>query len=135
MGVYKDLEAEFDYEIVEEFLGHFSYQSENLDRLIIDLNDPDKFTNNINELFRIFHTIKSASAYLKIEPVNKVVTLAEEILEECRILEGAASEALINWLLRISAQLQAYRDDLENDHETFTPLDKAIIKVPTEYLR
>ncbi len=135
MGVYQNLEKEFDFDIVEEFFGHYSMMTENLEALIVKLDDPDLYRHSVDELFRIFHTIKSASAYLKITPVNKVVTLAEEVLEECRGLEGRASDALIEWLLIVSDQLAAYREDLEEDAEAFSPLNTKIIKIPTEYLK
>lgn len=135
MGIYQQLESEFDYEIVEEFLGHYSMMVESMDRLIVNLKDPVHYSNNINELFRIFHTIKSASSYLHITPVQKLVTLGEDILEECRNIKGAASDDLINWLLSVSEQLTLYKEDLELDHEKFSTLNKNIIKVPTNYLR
>jgi len=135
MGVARRLEENFDYEIVEEFLNHYTFMVESLDNLIVNLKDEKYYKNNINELFRIFHTIKSASAYLQITPIQKVVTLTEEILEECRMLEGAASEELINWLLCVSDQLNLYKEDLENDHDTFSPTGKELIKVPIDYLR
>ncbi|HHD77999.1 MAG TPA: phosphorelay protein [Campylobacteraceae bacterium] len=135
MGICQDLENRYDYDIVEEFLGHFGMLVESLEKLIVALDDPALFRRNINELFRIFHTIKSASGYLMITPVNKVVTLAEEVLEECRQLEGSASDTLINWLLVVSDQLNAYREDLEQDREHFTKTDSRIVKIPTLYLK
>lgn len=135
MGIYQELEKEFDYDIVEEFFGHYTMMTESLEQLIVKLEEPAFYTKNINELFRIFHTIKSASGYLKLTPVTKVVTLAEEVLEECRNLEGAASDALINWLLVVSDQLARYKEDLETDALSFSKLDPKIIKVPTNYLK
>lgn len=135
MGVYSNLEASFDYDIIEEFLNHYSFMTDALENLIIKLEDPEYYPNNINEIFRIFHNIKSASGYLKLTNINKIVLLGEEVLEECRELEGAASDELINWLLRISDQLNLYRKDIENDVEEFSPLDHNIIKIPTHYLR
>ncbi len=135
MGIFKRLESEFDYDILEEFLGHFGTMSEAMEPLIVKLEKPEWFDRNVNELFRIFHNLKSASGYLKITPINKLVTLAEEVLEECRELEGPASEALIEWLLKISDQLDRYRVDLESDAENFSPLDHTIIKVPLELVR
>ena len=132
MGVYKDLESEFDYDIVEDFFNHYSYMSEALDRLIIDLKNEQKYKTNINEIFRIFHNIKSSSSFLKITPLQKLASLSEEILEECRFLEGPASEELVNWLLSVSDQLKAYKIDLENDSDEFTALNRAIIKIPTK---
>jgi two-component system chemotaxis sensor kinase CheA len=135
VGIYKNLETEYDYDIVEEFFGHFSMMVESMENLIIKLDEPTLFQRNVNELFRIFHTIKSASGYLKLTPVTKVVTLGEEVLEECRQLEGSASDALINWLLVVSDQLNTYKDDLENDRDSFTKTDSRIVKIPTIYLK
>jgi two-component system chemotaxis sensor kinase CheA len=135
MGVYSALEGEFDYEIVEEFLSHFTIMSDSLERLIIGLKHEEKYLTNINEIFRIFHNIKSATAYLKITPIHKLVTLGEEILEECRLVEGKGSEALINWLILVSDQLGRYREDLENDAEDYAPLNHLIIKVPTKFIQ
>ncbi len=135
MGVFASIEAEFDYEIVEEFFSHYAFMSEAMEKLIIGLCDEGKYLENINELFRICHNIKSATGYLKITPINKLVTLAEETLEECRLVEGKGSEELINWLILVSDQLNLYKEDLENDSETFSSLNHLIIKVPTKFIQ
>ncbi len=135
MGVYTALESEFDYEIVEEFFSHYTFMTESMENLIVGLADSAQYTNNINELFRICHNIKSATGYLKIEPINKLVTLAEEVLEECRLVKGRGDEALINWLILVSDQLANYREDLEEDREVFSSLNHHIIKIPTKFIR
>ncbi len=136
MGVFQKLESEYDYEIVEEFFGHYSQMLESVESLIIGLENPNLYGRNVNELFRIFHTIKSGSSYLKIEPVRKLTLLAEEVLEECRNIKTAsASEDLINWLLSVTDQLNLYKDDLENDANEFSHLNSKIIKVPTNYIK
>lgn len=135
MGVFAEIENEFDYEIVEEFFSHYSFMTEAMENLIIGLEDEGKFTNNIAELFRICHNIKSATGYLKIEPINKLVILAEETLEECRLVEGTGSESLINWLILVSDQLILYKEDLEKDRDAFSPLNHLLIKVPTQFIQ
>ncbi|MCH9813628.1 MAG: Hpt domain-containing protein [Epsilonproteobacteria bacterium] len=135
MGIFANLEKEFDYAIVEEFFSHYSFMLDALERLIIGLEHKEQYKSNINEIFRIFHNIKSATGYLKLEPINKLVTLGEEVLEECRHLDGRASDTLINWLLRLSDQLQRYKKDLENDSSELSQTDHNIIKVPTVYLQ
>jgi len=134
MGVFAQLEGEFDYEIVEEFFSHFTFMTESMENLIVGLAHKEKYTANINQLFRVFHNIKSATGYLKITPINKLVTLVEEILEECRLVEGVGSEELISWLILVSDQLALYREDLEKDAETFCQLNHLIIKVPTKFI-
>ncbi len=135
MGVYTALEGEFDYEVVEDFICHFSLMSESMENLIQGLVHAHYYSDNINQLFRIFHNIKSATGYLKITPIHKLVSLAEEILEECRLEEGIGSEELISWLLLVSDQLSSYREDLEVDAESFSAFNAHIIKVPIKFIR
>jgi two-component system chemotaxis sensor kinase CheA len=135
MGVFSNLESEFDIEIIEEFFSHFSFMIDSLETLIIGLEREELYSDNINQIFRIFHNIKSASGYLKLSPINKIVTLGEEVLDECRHLTGSASEELINWLLVLSDQLQLYKKDLEFDSEELSHINHDIIKVPVIYLK
>ncbi len=135
MGIFTDLEAEFDIEIVEEFFSHYSFMIESLDTLVIGLEKEELYTNNINEIFRIFHNVKSSTGYLKLTPINKIVTLGEEVLDECRHLEGTGSDELINWLLVLSDQLQLYKNDLEENNDTLSATNHNIIRIPTSYLK
>lgn len=134
MGIYSDLESEFDIEIVDEFLYHFTIMTNVLENLIIGLKYKDKFQDNIGQIFRIMHNIKSASAYLKISQINILVTLAEEILDDCRELEGRANDELIDWLLLISDLLKNYKNDLTNNNNSYTKMCPKIINVPKQLI-
>jgi len=130
MGLYKQLEIDFDLDIVEDFINHYSIMCENLEPLIINLNKEDFFEPNIGELFRIFHNLKSAGGFLKLDPIIKLATLSEDVCEEARVLSGPASDDFIDWLLLISDQFNTYRLDIENDADYFSMLNPLIIKVP-----
>lgn len=132
MGLYTQLEIDFDLDIVEDFINHYSIMCENLEPLIINLNKEDSFEPNIGELFRIFHNLKSAGGFLKLDPIIKLATLSEDVCEEARVLSGPASEDFIDWLLLISDQFNTYRLDIENDSEYFSMLNPLIIKVPLD---
>ena len=82
MGIRSDLDANFDYEIVDEFLDHYSMMVDSMEVMIIDLSKPNLQNRCIDELFRVFHNIKSASSFLKIEPMSRLSTLVEDELEE-----------------------------------------------------
>ncbi|OHE15413.1 MAG: chemotaxis protein CheA, partial [Sulfurimonas sp. RIFOXYB2_FULL_37_5] len=84
MGVKSDLYANFDFEIVDEFLDHYSMMVESMDIMILDLSKPDMYNQSINELFRVFHNIKSASGYLNITKMAKLSAFVEDILEQIR---------------------------------------------------
>ena len=132
MGLYAQLEIDFDLDIVEDFINHYSIMCENLEPLIINLNQEDSYEPNIGELFRIFHNLKSAGGFLKLDPIVKLATLSEDVCEEARVLSGPASEDFIDWLLLISDQFNMYRLDIENDAEYFSMLNPLIIKVPLD---
>ena len=101
MGIRSDLDSNFDYEIVDEFLDHYSIMVDCMEVMIIDLSKPNMFEQSINELFRVFHNIKSASGFLKIEPMAKLSTFVEDALEQLRTYPGPANDEVINWLLEI----------------------------------
>ncbi|MBE0492385.1 MAG: Hpt domain-containing protein [Sulfurospirillum sp.] len=132
MGLLKQLEIDFDMDILEDFISHYAIMSENMEPLIIALSKVAYFEENIQELFRIFHNLKSAAGFLKLDPIIKLATLCEDVCEEARILEGPATEEFIDWLLLTSDQFNKYRNDIENDAEYFSMLEPLIIKVPLQ---
>jgi len=135
MGILTQLEVDFDIEIVEDFVSHYAIMCENMEPLIIGLNRIERYNDNIGELFRIFHNMKSAAGFLKLEPIIKLAVLCEDVVEEARILHGPASESFIDWLLLVSDQFERYRKDVENNADFFTVLNPLIIKIPFELER
>ena len=132
MGIYRQLEIDYEIDTVDEFLEHFSIACDVLERLIVSLNNKEKYKDNINQLFRIFHNTKSACGFLKINEIASVCNVCEDILEEARELDGPASEELIDWLLLINDQFLKYKSDLELDAPYFSVLNPSIIKLPLE---
>ncbi len=135
MGIFSHLEMDFDLELVEDFITHYSIMCESMEPLIIGLSKVENYQENMGELFRIFHNIKSAAGFVRLQPFIKLASLSEEIVEEARSLEGPASEAFIDWLLLVSDQLNLYRRDIEEDAEYFSMGQPLIIKVPIELER
>ncbi len=132
MGLLKDMEIDFDLDIVEDFVMHYGIMCESMESLIVSLGNESYYENSINDLFRIFHNIKSAAGFVRLDPIIKLATLIEEVLEEARELKGPASDDFIDWLLLISDQFAQYRLDIEDDKEYFSMLNPLIIKIPTK---
>ena len=130
MGLFSQLEVDFDLEIVEDFISHYGIMCETMEPLIIGLGKEEYYEDNVRELFRIFHNIKSAAGFLKLEPIIKLSTLCEDVAEEARTLKGPATEEFIDWLLMISDQFEKYRINIEDDDNYFGMLEPLIIKVP-----
>lgn len=117
MGIRSDLEMNFDYEIIDEFLDHFAMMVEIMEPLIIDLGNESHYRRNIEELFRIFHNIKSASSYLKIEPMMRLSAFVEDALEQLRSKESVANDETITWLINVSDLFLQWQEDLKMDNE------------------
>ena len=129
MGIRSDLDANFDYEIVDEFLDHYSMMVDSMEVMIIDLSKPNMYKRSTDELFRVFHNIKSASGYLKIIPMNKLASFVEDALEELRKRNTPISRETVDWLLAISDMFAAWHDDLKLDNE-LTHVKFSLLKLP-----
>jgi len=129
MGVRSDLDANFDFEIVDEFLDHYSMMVESMEVMIIDLSKPNMYDRSINELFRVFHNIKSASGYLQILSMNKLASFVEDELEELRNNKQPINQETIDWLLEISDMFATWHDDLKQDNE-LSKIKFSLLKTP-----
>ena len=129
MGVKSELTSNFDYEIVDEFLDHYSIMMDSMDILIIDLSKDDMHERSLNELFRVFHNIKSASGFLKIEQMYRLAIFVEEILEELRKINQPVNDDVINWLLQISDMFNTWNEDLTNDN-MLSRVKYSLLKTP-----
>jgi chemotaxis protein histidine kinase CheA len=117
MGIRSDLENNFDFEIIDEFLDHYSMMVEIMEPLIVDLGNENRYHRSIEELFRIFHNIKSASGYLQIAPMVRLATLVEDALEQLRTCDKVVNEETITWLISVSDMFTQWQEDFKMDNE------------------
>ncbi len=117
MGIRSTLEANFDFEIIDEFLDHYAMMSEIMESLIIDLGNSERYHRSIEELFRIFHNVKSASGYLQIQPMIRLSTFVEDALEQLRTRDKVVNEETITWLISVSDMFMQWHEDLKMDNE------------------
>ncbi|MDQ1244163.1 MAG: hypothetical protein QG565_503 [Campylobacterota bacterium] len=129
MGIRSDLDSNFDYEIVDEFLDHYSMMVDYMEVMILDLKKPNKYEQSVNELFRVFHNIKSASGFLKIAQMSRLSAFVEDALEQIRTNHSSVNEETITWLLEISDMFAAWKDDLKLDNE-LTHIKYSLLKLP-----
>ena len=129
MGIRKRLEERFDYEVVDEFIDHFDMMTEVMEPTIVALEKPEGREERINDLFRIFHNMKSAASYLKIERLYLLAELAEEEMEHIRTNPARIEEPVVDWLLLVSDQFRAWSRSIMADGE-LEPIDPKILNVP-----
>jgi len=129
MGIRSELDENFDFEIVDEFLDHYSMMIDSMEIMIMDLSNGTMYKRSVDELFRVFHNIKSASGYLKIEPMFKLASFVEDELETLRAQEPPISDETTNWLLAISDMFASWHDDLKMDNE-LSKIKYSLLKIP-----
>ena len=129
MGVRSNLDANFDFEIVDEFFDHYSMMVESMEVMIIDLSKINNYDRSVNELFRVFHNIKSAAGYLNLIPMAKLASFVEDELESLRAAKPPVNEETINWLLDISDMFASWQDDLKLDND-LSKLRFSLLKIP-----
>jgi two-component system chemotaxis sensor kinase CheA len=129
MGVRSDLDANFDFEIVDEFLDHYSMMIDSMEIMILDLSKVNYYERSVNELFRVFHNIKSASGYLKITSMAKLASFVEDELEALRKAEPPITEETTAWLLDVSDMFATWQDDLKLDNK-LSNIRYSLLKIP-----
>lgn len=117
MGIRSELEANFDFEIIDEFLDHYAMMVEIMEPLIVDLGSETRYHRSIDELFRIFHNIKSASGYLQMEPMTRLAAFVEEALEQLRTRDKKANDETVNWMISVADMFMQWQEDLKMDNE------------------
>lgn len=130
MGIFTQLEQEFDYDMVEEFVGHFQYMCDAMEMLCMHLDTKENYQSSINELFRIFHNLKSASGYFDLKPIEKLSSLVESVLEDARLQNGHATEEFSVWLSLLANQYLDWLKNLEQDDEELSNINPFILKLP-----
>ena len=129
MGARGQLEAQFDFEVVDEFLDHYVLMVDSMELLVLDLAKEHMHKRAIEELFRVFHNIKSATGFLQLHPIYKLAAFVEEVLEDLRKQERVANDETINWLLAISDMFTTWQNDLQMDNP-LTPIKFSLLKIP-----
>lgn len=130
MGITSQLQDEFDFEIVDEFIDHYTMMCDAMENIILRLEKKEVYDQSVNELFRIFHNIKSASSFLHIEPLMKLSIIVENKLEEARSSNGPASRDFVDWLLQVSDQCSKWSKEIELD-KTLSELYVNLEIIPT----
>jgi chemotaxis protein histidine kinase CheA len=129
MGILDKLNEENDPEIVEEFLNQWDYIIDDIDLIIERLEN--NYSEAVDELFRIFHSLKSATAFLKLKRINVFAKLVEDVLESARKKDKPTDE-LIDWLFMASGQLMKWYDEI-NKNEGLSSIDSKILNLPKGY--
>ena len=129
---YKDelirdyLYENFDEEIVEEFMMFLDSVEDGIDSIISNLKDDIEL---INELFRIFHNLKSATSFLKIDRIKNFAHLVENVLEKLRDDPSKINDEVIDWLFLVADMFHKWYEEIDNN-KILSPINPKILKFP-----
>ena len=138
-----DLPADADTDLVAEFITESLDHIVNSEGALLELEanqDPEQ----INTIFRAFHTIKGTSGFLGLAAVNKVAHKAETLLDRARkgeiVITGGYADLVLDscdmlkkLIEYVSARLEgaeklrefeSIQDDLEDTLENLGPINK-----------
>lgn len=130
MGIKSDLEGDYDFDVVDDFLDYLMVFEASSEMTIMSLSKQELYKHSIDEVFRMFHNLKSASSFLHIDPLTKLLTLGEDILDVARECEGPASEEFVSWVLALRDQIVLWEKEIFEDRERLSPPNKKVIKIP-----
>ena len=132
MGLLKELEGKFDFDIVDEFIDHFEIMCSALEPIIQRLDHGDDIPESVEELFRIAHNLKSAAGFLELTVLHKFAVFLEDNLEKIRKRRKKFEPGTIDWFYLISDQLNDWYEDLTQDAEEFRKIRIEIFDIPQE---
>jgi len=130
MGIIDTLQADIDYEIIDEFIGHYALMCDEMEGLALGLERHELYERNVGELFRIFHNIKSASGFMKLDRMNKASELVESVLEDARASSGAATTDFVNWMLVVNDVFNGWKKELESNAAELSAISPKILNIP-----
>ena len=116
---------------MESMLEVFIYESttllEQLDEILLDSEKEKSMSEeNVNEIFRIMHTIKGSSAMMGLTSISNLAHAVEDVFAIIRsdpAKMGPVSEAIFNLVFQASDFLKAEIDAVQN--ESYEPKDPA----------
>jgi len=131
MGILDKLYEENDFDIVDEFINQWDYIIDEIDIVIEKLEKDDEYKEAVNELFRIFHSLKSATAFLKLTRINIFAKLVEDVLESARN-KDKPTEEFVDWMFLASGQIAKWYEEITHNKE-LSPIDGRLLKLPKGY--
>ena len=114
--------------MVEMFLYETSTLLEQLDEILLQSEQNHTMTtDNINEIFRIMHTIKGSAAMMGLSAFSKVAHRVEDMFfivrEAPDKIEGPIGRAIFDILFQSSDYFKTEVEAIQSDIESYTPTD------------
>ena len=121
--------------MLEMYLYETNTLLEQLDELLIEAEKNEDFTtNDVNEIFRIMHTIKGSSAMMEFSPLMEIAHHIEDLFFYIRengldALSESHKNDLFNLMFQSTDALRGEVEKLENNEPLSTNIDSVITDI------
>ena len=121
--------------MLEMYLYETNTLLEQLDELLIEAEKNEDFTtNDVNEIFRIMHTIKGSSAMMEFSPLMEIAHHIEDLFFYIRengldALSESHKNELFNLMFQSTDALRGEVEKLENNEPLSTNIDSVITDI------
>ena len=121
--------------MLEMYLYETNTLLEQLDELLIEAEKNEDFTtNDVNEIFRIMHTIKGSSAMMEFSPLMEIAHHIEDLFFYIRengldAMNKSHKNDLFNLMFQSTDALRREVEKLENDEPLSTNIDNVITDI------
>lgn len=116
-----------DQELLADFLTEAGEMIDSLGEQIVAFEQSNADPEQLNALFRVFHTLKGSAGFLEIQPMVELCHAAEEVMGAVRTGQLGHSAELVDCISQAVSWLDAALAELSNG-EVITPADPALIK-------
>lgn len=100
-----------------------------IDSKILNMQDPEQYSDSIRELFRQFHSLKALCYHLKMKSIFLTTKTIEEVLSILRQKKPPIKFEIIDWLLHISDSIKEWSQMAQSDDFDFKPIDTYILNM------
>ncbi len=125
-----------DIDLLTDFLSEVQEHIDNIDNKMLSLESNPKDQELLNAVFRVFHTIKGAAGFLKLDDMAKLAHTTENLLDLARkeeiLLEGVKIDVIFESVDVMKALVSKIADAISKGSATYssvTSLEELVMKI------
>ncbi len=129
--------TEYEWDIYRVFREQIEDSLPQLEIDISNLYSQKNAGEAIDNLFRAFHNFKATADYLSLKPLKELSHRAETVLSTLREDKRVVEESIIEWILDIRYQLEAWLEEMNKEITNLQAIPKHLerkMKVTKSYI-
>lgn len=119
----------FDLDLIDDFKDEFLHVMDTMERDILSIQDDAHYQDNVDKVFRTFHSLKAHASYVNAEEMRKVFSVIEDVLHILRNKKPPVKQEIIDWLLLVNDHMHEWIPDIEKNNFDILPMDSFILNM------